>query len=60
MPDLIYEEHEMGLNVLGANTHSDIVAPLITFLMALGASRSRVPITVVPGNLAYEQLDSLF
>ena len=57
---MIYEEHEIGLNVLGADTQSDIAGPLITFLMARGVSRCRVPITVVPGNLAYEQLDSLF
>ena len=30
------------------------------FLMAKGASRCRVPITVVPGNLKDEQLDALF
>jgi len=28
--------------------------------MARGASRCRVPITVVPGNLTDEQLDALF
>ena len=34
--------------------------PLISFMMSRGASRCRVPITVVPGNLSDEQLDALF
>ena len=46
--------------VLGAATKSDTAGPLITFLMANGASKCRVPITVVPGNLSDEQLDALF
>lgn len=57
---LIEEEHDISLLVLGANTKSETAGPLITFLMARGASRCRVPITVVPGNLTDEQLDALF
>ena len=56
---MIYEEHDIGLNVLGADTQSDIAGPSITFLMARGASRCRVPITVAPGNLAEKQLNAL-
>jgi hypothetical protein len=33
---------------------------LISFLMAKGASKCRVPITIVPGNLSDEQIDALF
>ena len=58
--ELIYQEHEISLLVLGADTQSETAGPLITFLMACGASRCRVPITVVPGNLTDEQLDALF
>lgn len=57
---LIDEEHDISLLVLGADTKSETAGPLITFLMARGASRCRVPITVVPGNLTDEQLDALF
>ena len=58
--ELIDQEHEISLLVLGADTQSETAGPLITFLMANGASRCRVPITVVPGNLTDEQLDALF
>ena len=58
--ELIDQEHEISLLVLGADTQSETAGPLIAFLMANGASRCRVPITVVPGNLTDEQLDALF
>jgi nucleotide-binding universal stress UspA family protein len=58
--DLIETEHDISLLVLGADTKSETAGPLITFLMAKGASRCRVPITVVPGNLTDEHLDALF
>ena len=58
--NLIDDEHDISLLVLGADTQSETAGPLITFLMARGASRCRVPITVVPGNLTDEQLDALF
>ncbi len=57
---LIDEEPDISLLVLGADTRTENAGPLINFLMAKGASRCRVPITVVPGNLTDEQLDALF
>jgi nucleotide-binding universal stress UspA family protein len=57
---LIDEEPSISLLVLGADTQSETAGPLISFLMSRGASRCRVPITVVPGNLSDEQLDALF
>ena len=57
---LIDEEPDISLLVLGADTKSENAGPLINFLMTKGASRCRVPITVVPGNLSDEQLDALF
>jgi hypothetical protein len=60
MLTLIDEEQDVSLLVLGADTKSETAGPLITFLMARGASRCRVPITIVPGNLTDEQLDALF
>ena len=57
---LIDEELSISLLVLGADTQSETAGPLINSLMSRGASRCRVPITVVPGNLSDEQLDALF
>jgi nucleotide-binding universal stress UspA family protein len=57
---LIDEEPSISLLVLGADTQSETAGPLISFMMSRGASRCRVPITVVPGNLSDEQLDALF
>jgi nucleotide-binding universal stress UspA family protein len=57
---LIDEEPSISLLVLGADTQSETAGPLISFLTSRGASRCRVPITVVPGNLSDEQLDALF
>ena len=57
---LIDDEPSISLLVLGADTQSETAGPLISFLMSRGASRCRVPITVVPGNLSDDQLDTLF
>jgi nucleotide-binding universal stress UspA family protein len=57
---LISEEKDISLLVLGADTNSETAGPLITFMVARGASDCRVPITVVPGNLTDEQIDALF
>ena len=57
---LISEEKDISLLVLGADTNSETAGPLITFMVARGASNCRVPITVVPGNLNDEQIDALF
>ena len=57
---LIDEHPEISLLVLGADTKSETAGPLINFLMAHGASRCRVPITVVPGNLSDADIDALF
>lgn len=57
---LIDEHDEISLLVLGADTNSETAGPLINFLMARGASRCRVPITVVPGNLTDADIDALF
>ena len=57
---LIHEEKQISLLVLGANTESDTAGPIISFMMAKGAGKCRVPITVVPGNLTDHQIDALF
>ena len=57
---LIDEETQISLLVLGADTTSETAGPLITFMMAKGAAKCRVPITVVPGNLTDDQIDDLF
>ena len=40
--------------MLGTDTQSDIAGVLFTFLIAIGASRGLIPMSVVPGNLADE------
>ncbi len=57
---LIDEEPSISLLVLGDDTQSETAGPLINFLIPRGASRCRVPITVVPSNLSDEQPDALF
>ncbi len=57
---LINEEPQISLLVLGADTNSETAGPLITFMMAKGMAKCRVPITVVPGNLTDDQIDALF
>ena len=57
---LIDEETQISLLVLGADTTSETAGPLITFMMAKGTAKCRVPITVVPGNLTDDQIDALF
>ena len=57
---LIDEETQISLLVLGADTTCETAGPLVTFMMAKGAAKCRVPITVVPGNLTDDQIDALF
>ena len=57
--NLINEEPEISILVLGANTQDENTGPLISFLTTRGASQCRVPITIVPGNLSDEDLDKV-
>ena len=57
--NLINEEPEISVLVLGANTQDETTGPLISYLTARGAAQCRVPITIVPGNLSDADLDKV-
>ncbi|XDZ66147.1 universal stress protein [Alphaproteobacteria bacterium LSUCC0684] len=57
--NLINEEEDISILILGADTKADSTGPLITYLTTKGASQCRVPITIVPGNLSDEDIDQL-
>ena len=56
---LIDEQTDIRLLVLGADTNSDSAGPIVNYMTGRGASRCRVPITIVPGNLTDAQIDQL-
>jgi nucleotide-binding universal stress UspA family protein len=53
---LIESEPTISIMVLAASTGSGGPGPLITYLLGKKARQSRVPITIVPGNLTDEEL----
>ena len=57
--DMINEQESIALLVLGADTNSDSAGPIVNYLTGRGASRCRVPITIVPGNLTDAQIEKL-
>ncbi len=57
--DLINEETDIALLVLGAATGTDGPGPLITYLVEKMAGRLRVPVTIVPGSLSEEEIDAI-
>ena len=56
---LIDEERTVRILVLGAGSGSDGPGPLVSQMAGKMSGALRVPVTVVPGNLSYEQLDLL-
>ncbi|MCE2516764.1 MAG: universal stress protein [Alphaproteobacteria bacterium] len=57
--NLINEEDDISMLILGANTNGENSGPLINYLTNKGAAECRVPITIVPGNLSDEDIDHL-
>ena len=57
--NLINEEMEISMLILGANTNGENSGPLINYLTNKGAAECRVPITIVPGHLSAEAIDHL-
>ena len=55
----VEEEKNVTLLVLGAATGPDGPGPLISYLVQKKAGGLRVPITIVPGCLTNDQIDSL-
>jgi nucleotide-binding universal stress UspA family protein len=56
---MIDEETSISILVLAASTGSEGPGPLISALTGKLASKLRIPITIVPGNLTDAQLDTL-
>ncbi len=57
--ELIEQETDISLLVLGASTGSDGPGPLVSYLVQKMAGRLRVPVTVVPGSLTDEEIDAI-
>lgn len=55
----IKDDPAISILVLGASTGKDGPGPLVSSLTGPMAGQMRIPITVVPGNLAHEALDAL-
>jgi nucleotide-binding universal stress UspA family protein len=56
---LLDEEPRISILVLGANTGSRGPGPLVSALTGNMIGKLRIPVTVVPGNLADEEIDSV-
>ncbi len=56
---LIDEDSQIRILVLAAATGSRGPGPLITFLMKKIIGKLRVPVTIVPGGLTDDQIDTL-
>jgi nucleotide-binding universal stress UspA family protein len=56
---LLDEEPSISILVLGANTGSRGPGPLVSALTGKMVGKLRVPITIVPGNLDNETIDSI-
>ena len=59
MTDLINEDQEISVLVLGASVEEEGPGPLVSALANQLSGAFRIPITIVPGNLTIEQLDAL-
>ena len=57
--ELIEEELDISLLVLGAATGTDGPGPLASYLVQKMAGRLRSPVTVVPGSLTDEEIDAI-
>ncbi len=56
---LIDEEPSISILVLATASGNDGPGPLVSWVAGKGATRLRIPITIVPGNLSNEQIDAL-
>lgn len=53
---LLEEEPSISILVLAASAGSSGPGPLITYLLSKKARKTRIPITIVPGNLSDEEI----
>lgn len=57
--NLIEEDEDMAILVLGASTDSAGPGPLVAMLANAAASSFPIPVTIVPGDLTDEEIDAL-
>ncbi|MFN4090987.1 MAG: universal stress protein [Alphaproteobacteria bacterium] len=57
--ELIQEDHDVALLILGADVGPQGPGPLVSSLTGKQIGRLRVPLVIVPGNLSDEELESL-
>lgn len=57
--DQIKEDPEIGVLVLGAGTSGDGPGPLVSSLAGRMSADLTVPVTVVPGGMTLEEIDSV-
>jgi nucleotide-binding universal stress UspA family protein len=57
--DLIEEQTDISLLVLGASTGPDGPGRLVQYMVTKMAGKLRVPITIVPGGLSDEEIDAI-
>ena len=57
--NLLEEEPQISILVLGASTEARGPGPLVSALTGKMVGRLRVPVTIVPGNLSDEAIDSI-
>ncbi len=57
--NLLNEEQDISLLVLGADTKSDSAGPVVSHLTGRGVAKCRTPIVIVPGNMSDAQIDAL-
>ena len=56
---LIEEDHDIRVMVLGASVGRDGPGPLVTSLVGKQSGRMPVPVTVVPGGMSLEDIDTI-
>ena len=56
---LIEEDEDIAVLVLGASESTEGPGPLVSSIAAKGSGGFPVPITIVPGNLAAEDIDAI-
>ena len=57
--NLINEEDDISILILGASPQSDQPGPLVNYLITKGVANCPVPIIIVPGNLSDEEIDKV-
>ena len=57
--EVIQEEPDISILVLGAGTDKKGPGPLVSSLAGKLSGKFPIPITVVPGNLTVDQIDAL-